>query len=95
MNQNNKTMKLISWNVNGVRAAVKKDFINQMAELNPDVMCLQETKAQDDQVQEALQELKGYHIYSKRCIIRGNRRSIGSRSTHQYRQPVHFRAIWQ
>ena len=64
-------MKLISWNVNGVRAPVKKDFVQQLSDLNPDVMCLQETKAQDDQVLEALSEINGYHIYSNSAEKKG------------------------
>jgi exodeoxyribonuclease-3 len=56
-------MKLISWNVNGVRAAMKKDFAQILSDLNPDVMCLQETKAQDHQVLEALAEIKAYHVF--------------------------------
>lgn len=55
-------MRLISWNVNGVRAAVKKDLIKAVSQMQPDVLCLQETKAQDHQVLEALQDLSGYHI---------------------------------
>jgi exodeoxyribonuclease III len=55
-------MRLISWNVNGVRAAVKKDLVNSVAQMQPDVLCLQETKAQDHQVLEALAGLEGYHI---------------------------------
>lgn len=47
-------MKLISWNVNGVRAIVKKGFLDQLKELDADIICLQETKAQEDQVKEAL-----------------------------------------
>jgi len=47
-------MKIISWNVNGIRAVVKKDFLNQLVELDADIVCLQETKAQEDQVTEAL-----------------------------------------
>ncbi len=39
-------MKLVSWNVNGLRAVLKKDFLNQLGEMNPDVLCLQETKSQ-------------------------------------------------
>lgn len=57
-------LRLLSWNVNGVRAVVKKDFDKILDDLDPDVLCLQETKAQDDQVQEALAEIKGYHVYS-------------------------------
>jgi exodeoxyribonuclease-3 len=65
-------MKIISWNVNGVRAVAKKNFFTSLKELNPDVMCLQETKAQDDQVQEALDPIKGeYHIYSNSAEKKG------------------------
>ena len=37
-------MKLISWNVNGLRAIVKKDFFRDIQALDPDILCLQETK---------------------------------------------------
>jgi len=57
-------MKLVSWNVNGIRAAMKKDFLASFASLECDVLCLQETKAQDDQVAEALSELEGYELFS-------------------------------
>jgi exodeoxyribonuclease-3 len=50
-------MRLVSWNVNGIRAAVGKYFLESLADMNPDVICLQETKAQDDQVLEALSDL--------------------------------------
>lgn len=56
-------MKIISWNVNGIRAITKKDFFNDIAELDPDILCLQETKAQDHQVEEALNKMQGYHQY--------------------------------
>ena len=54
-------MKIISWNVNGIRAAVKKDFFKSIDGLNPDILCLQETKAQDEEVAQALKPLNGYH----------------------------------
>ena len=57
-------MKLISWNVNGLRAVMKKDFSSQLKSMNADVLCIQETKAQDDQVMEALNGIEGYHIFS-------------------------------
>lgn len=62
---------LISWNVNGIRAAYKKGFPDSLAELNPDVLCIQETKAQDDQVSEALEDIKGYHLYSNSAEKKG------------------------
>jgi len=63
--------KLISWNLNGVRAAVKKGFLDSLSELNPDILCIQETKAQDDQVREALSSLGGYHVYSNSAEKKG------------------------
>ncbi len=65
------TLKLISWNVNGIRASMKKGFADRLKEMNPDVICLQETKAQDDQVQEALTPVEGYHIYSNSAVRKG------------------------
>jgi exodeoxyribonuclease-3 len=64
-------MRLISWNVNGIRAAVKKDFLNSLAQMQPDVLCLQETKAQEDQVITALGELGGYHMYPHSAVRPG------------------------
>jgi exodeoxyribonuclease III len=56
-------MKIVSWNVNGIRAIVKKDFFETIEKLNPDILCLQETKAQDKEVQKALAQLNGYQQY--------------------------------
>lgn len=56
-------MNIISWNVNGVRAVVKKDFFNAIENLNPDILCLQETKAQEDETEDALSGLTDYHGY--------------------------------
>ncbi len=44
-------MKLISWNVNGLRAVLRKNFLEYLGEENPDVMCLQETKAREMDVE--------------------------------------------
>ena len=57
-------MKIISWNVNGIRAIAGKNFFEDFKKLNADIFCLQETKAQEHQVTETLAELKGYHLYS-------------------------------
>ena len=56
-------MKIISWNINGIRAIVKKDFFEDISKLNPDVLCLQETKAQGNEVEEALSKMTNYHQY--------------------------------
>lgn len=56
-------MRIITWNVNGIRAAMRKGFLEKLLELDADILCLQETKAQDDQVAEALKDIKDYNIY--------------------------------
>lgn len=57
-------MKILSFNVNGVRAAAKKTLVEDLTALNCDVVCLQETKATPEQVEEALEGLSGYHVYA-------------------------------
>ena len=55
--------KLVSWNVNGIRATAKKGFAETFKELNTDVLCLQETKAAIEEVFEVVKSLKGYSAY--------------------------------
>jgi exodeoxyribonuclease III len=57
-------MKIVSWNVNGIRAIAKKTFFSDLERLGADIICFQETKAQDHQVVETLKSLNDYHIYS-------------------------------
>lgn len=64
-------MKVVSFNVNGIRAIMKKDFQESLAMMDPDVLCIQETKAQDDQVAEALKPINGYHIFSNSAVKKG------------------------
>ncbi|MCB0669694.1 MAG: exodeoxyribonuclease III [Saprospiraceae bacterium] len=64
-------MRIISWNVNGLRAAVKKDFIKSMKATQADVICLQETKAQPEEVEMALENLDGFHIYANSATRKG------------------------
>ncbi|MDT8316845.1 MAG: exodeoxyribonuclease III [bacterium] len=64
-------MRIISWNVNGIRAVMKKDFIDSLGAMKPDILCLQETKAQDEQVREALSPIDGYHIFSNSAEKKG------------------------
>lgn len=54
-------MKIISWNVNGIRACAKKGFLDWFAEEKADVVCLQEIKARPDQLDESLQNPLKYH----------------------------------
>ena len=57
------TMKIITYNVNGLRAAVSKGFAEWLAQENPDVLCLQETKLQPDQYPGEVFEALGYKSY--------------------------------
>ncbi len=68
-------MKIISWNVNGIRAVLKKGFAEFIAAEDPDVICLQETKAQESQVSHPLKGYKEFWLsaarpgYSGTCIM--------------------------
>ena len=55
-------MKFISWNVNGLRAAMKKGFADFFHEQDADFFALQETKMQPDQLEDAM-KFEGYHMY--------------------------------
>lgn len=56
-------MKIISYNVNGIRAALTKNFTEWLQAENPDILCLQETKAQPEQVDTMLFAQMGYTTY--------------------------------
>lgn len=57
-------MKLISYNVNGIRASVKKGLKEFLEQIDAEVVCFQETKATPEQVAEALSGLNGYELYA-------------------------------
>ncbi len=64
-------MKLISWNVNGVRAAFKKGFPQYLEKEKPDIICLQETKAHKEQLTSEILYDHGYHTYWHSGIKKG------------------------
>ena len=53
-------MKLVSWNVNGIRACVKKGFLDYFQKVDADIFCIQETKLQENQIE---LNLEGYHQF--------------------------------
>lgn len=61
-------MKILSWNVNGIRACVTKGFMDSMQQVNPDIICIQETKSQDKQ---ADLSSMGYHEYWNSAVKKG------------------------
>ena len=64
-------MKIISWNVNGIRAVAKKNFFKDLELMAPEILCLQETKAQDDQVAEVLASIDHYEVFSNSAEKKG------------------------
>ena len=54
-------MRIISWNVNGIRAVLNKGFQEFVEKENPDIICIQETKAHKDQVDKMLQEYEHHY----------------------------------
>lgn len=56
-------MRLVSWNVNGIRAIEKKGFLDWVSKESPDILCLQETKAHPEQLTEKLTAIPGYQAY--------------------------------
>ena len=56
-------MRIVSFNANGIRSAARKGFFDWMREHNPDVVCVQETKAQIDQLEDPQFHPVGYHTY--------------------------------
>ncbi|MCS3924931.1 exodeoxyribonuclease III [Methanosalsum natronophilum] len=57
------TTTIFSWNVNGIRASYKKGFNSWLEEISPDIMCIQETKAQEEQLSPEILKIKGYRSY--------------------------------
>ncbi len=64
-------MKIISFNVNGIRAIAKKTFYEDMAALNADIICLQETKATVEQLKEVMLSLSDYEVYGNEAKRKG------------------------
>jgi exodeoxyribonuclease-3 len=56
-------INIVSWNINGIRAAEKKGLLNWLQKMSPDILCLQETKAQPGEIKQKLQQPQGYYAY--------------------------------
>ena len=85
-------MKLISWNVNGIRACVQKGFLDYFKEADADIFCIQETKMQEGQLS---LELEGYHQYWNYAVRKGysgtavfTKKEGQAIFAHPVRQPV-------
>ncbi|MFC1800370.1 exodeoxyribonuclease III [Candidatus Eisenbacteria bacterium] len=66
-----KSLKIVSWNVNGLRAIHKKGFLDWMISEDADIVCIQESKATEDQVPEEIKQIKGYHCHFESAQRKG------------------------
>lgn len=64
-------MKIISYNVNGIRSAVSKGFVEWLQAADPDVICLQEIKCDEEKFDKQLFEALGYHVYIHPAVKKG------------------------
>jgi exodeoxyribonuclease-3 len=79
-------MKIVSWNVNGIRACYKKGITDFIEAEEPDILCLQETKAHIDQCEEAIQKLGYDHAYWSSAVKKG----YSGVATFLLKEPVGF-----
>jgi exodeoxyribonuclease-3 len=66
-----RTIKALSWNVNGLRAVQKKGFLDWLAGASPDILCLQETKAHPGQLPPELTQVPGYTAHFASATKKG------------------------
>jgi exodeoxyribonuclease-3 len=66
-----KKIRLLSWNVNGLRAVYRKGFLDWFRAERPSILCLQETKAAKEQLPEELKNVEGYQMYHVAAVKKG------------------------
>ncbi len=64
-------MKIVTWNVNGIRSASKKGLLDWLSQESPDILCLQETKAHPSQLENSLIAPKGYETHWSSALKKG------------------------
>ncbi|MEX2598643.1 MAG: exodeoxyribonuclease III, partial [Dehalococcoidia bacterium] len=78
------TLKILSWNVNGLRAAAKKGFPEWLSSAQPDILGIQEMKASPEQLPAAVREVPGYHAY----FNAGERKGYSGVALYSKREPL-------
>jgi exodeoxyribonuclease-3 len=79
-------IKIISWNVNGIRASIKKGLAEYVEREQPDIFCVQETKAEREQVPTDVWPPAGYRDYYHSCSVRGGYSGVATFTKHE---PLH------
>lgn len=77
-------MEILSWNVNGIRAVQKKGFVEWVQKEQPDILCLQETKAHVEQLDDELINMPGYYSY----FCSGERKGYSGVATYTKEEPL-------
>lgn len=70
-------IKLVSWNINGLRAVWKKDFVGTIGRMNPDILAVQETKIQDHQLTDDMRNVPAYDAYWSHSIVKKGYSGVG------------------
>ena len=83
-----KKIELISWNVNGLRAVLKKDFIKSFQQINGDIFALQETKLQETQLTDEMKQIEGYESYWSFATLKKGYSGVG---VYARLKPEHFK----
>ncbi len=78
MSMAKKQIKLFSWNVNGLRAVMKKDFLASVQSLDADVLAIQETKLQQDQLTDAMRDIQGYEAHFAFATVKKGYSGVGT-----------------
>lgn len=73
-----KQIRLVSWNVNGLRAIVKKGFFEAIDQLDADVICIQETKLQESQLSDDLRSINGYESFWSFSTVKKGYSGVGA-----------------
>jgi exodeoxyribonuclease-3 len=76
----NTVLRLVSWNVNGLRAAMKKDFVASVQKLDADVVAIQETKLQESQLEDGMSRIAPYESYWSHCTVKKGYSGVGTYS---------------
>lgn len=80
---------ILSWNVNGIRAVEKKGFIDWLLDANPDMLAIQETKAQEDQLSEGLKNIDGYRSY----FISAEKKGYSGTALYTKKEPLSVESL--
>ena len=82
-----KSYKILSWNVNGIRASLKKGFLEWLDKEKPDILCVQETKAHRDQLDRSVTDHKRYHSFWHSSTVKKGYSGV---ATFTKEEPLHI-----